>query len=189
MINYLQNIDVKMLNLINKKFRYAILDKIMPLITAMGNGGIVWVIISICLMNSKHYRVEGYMIITSLIVTTIIGEGLIKHVIKRTRPFDNMKENKLLISKPITYSFPSGHTASSFAAAGILIMMDNQLSILVVILASLIAFSRIYLNVHYPTDVVIGIILGLLCSRLVINIFHSEIIGHLNFAYKHLIYV
>lgn len=188
MINYLQNIDIKMLNLLNKKFRCAILDKIMPLITAMGNGGIVWVIISIYLMNNENYRVEGYMLITSLIVTTIIGEGIIKNLIKRTRPFVNMKENKLLISKPITYSFPSGHTASSFAAAGTFIMMNNRLSIFVVILASLIAFSRIYLNVHYPTDVVTGIILGLLCSMLVINIFHSEIIDYLNLVYKCLTY-
>jgi undecaprenyl-diphosphatase len=63
--------------------------------------------------------------------------------------------------------------------------MDNKFSILVVILASLIAFSRIYLNVHYPTDVVTGIILGLLCSRLVITIFNNGIIDYLKFAYDH----
>jgi undecaprenyl-diphosphatase len=184
MIAYLQGIDIKVLNLINKNLRHALLDKMMPLITALGNGGIVWVIISLCLINSDSYRKEGYMVIASLIATTIIGEGVIKHLIKRTRPFIKLKLNNLLISKPITHSFPSGHTASSFAAAGIFYMMDNRYSIMVVILAALIAFSRIYLNVHYPTDVVTGIILGLLCSRLVIYLFHIKIIAYLDLAYK-----
>jgi len=179
MIAYLKNIDIKMLNLLNKRFRYALLDRIMPLITALGNGGFVWFIISIYLISNKNSSTQGYMIITSLVVTTIIGEGVIKHLIKRARPFAEMIESKLLISKPISYSFPSGHTASSFAAAGIFIAMDSRLSIIVVILASVIAFSRVYLNVHYPTDVVTGIILGLLCSKLVISIFNSEIINYL----------
>ncbi|MCM8711566.1 phosphatase PAP2 family protein [Clostridium sp. SYSU_GA19001] len=177
MISFLQNIDIKMMNLLNKKFRYKFLDKIMILITTLGNGGFVWLIISTYLILNKNYRMQGYMIIASLIITTIIGEGIIKHLIKRTRPFVNMLENKLLISKPITYSFPSGHTASSFAAAGIFLNSDNKLSILIVILASLIAFSRIYLNVHYPTDVFTGIILGFLCSKLVITIFQSEMVN------------
>lgn len=182
MINYLQGFDIKMLNLINKRFRYTVLDRIMPLITTLGNGGIVWLIISIYLMKDENHRIEGYMVIASLIVTTIIGEGIIKHLIKRTRPNAIIKGNRLLIKKPITYSFPSGHTASSFAAAGIFFSMDNKFSILIIILASLIAFSRIYLNVHYPTDVFTGIILGLLCSKLVVTMFQSGIISFLNKA-------
>lgn len=179
MITYLQIIDRKMLNLLSKRIRCKVLDKIMPLITSLGNGAIVWAIISIYLIQNENYRIEGYMVITSIILVTIIGEGIIKHIIKRTRPFEHMKINKLLISKPITYSFPSGHTASSFAASGILIMMDNKLSIMAVVLASLIAFSRIYLNVHYPLDVITGIALGLICSKVVVTIFHSESINYL----------
>lgn len=179
MITYLQIFDRKILNLLSKKIRCKVLDKIMPLITALGNGAIVWTIISLYLIKNENYRIEGYMVITSIILVTIIGEGIIKHIIKRTRPFEHMKINKLLISKPITYSFPSGHTASSFAASGILIMMDNKLSIIAVILASLIAFSRIYLNVHYPLDVITGIVLGLICSKVVVIIFNSESINYL----------
>ncbi len=186
MIKCLQRIDIKLLNLLNKRFRYVLLDRIMPMVTALGNGGLVWIIISIYMISNDNYKIQGYMIITSLIVTTIIGEGIIKHLIKRTRPFIDLIENKLLISKPITYSFPSGHTASSFAAAGIFLAMDNKFSILVIILASLIAFSRVYLNVHYPTDVVTGVILGLLCSRLVIAIFQSKIIESASLAYDYL---
>lgn len=179
MINFLQNIDIKVLNFLNNRFRYMILDKIMPLITALGNGGLVWIIISAFLMFNRSSRIEGYMIIAAIVSTTLLGEGLIKHLVKRTRPFVNMLENKLLITKPITYSFPSGHTASSFAAAGMLLYFNNSLSLYAIILASLIAFSRVYLNVHYPTDVVTGIILGLLCSKLVIVLFERQIINKL----------
>ncbi len=179
MISYLQNIDIKMLNMINKKFHYRILDKIMPLITALGNGGIVWFAISIYLMSGENHRTEGYMVLASIAIAAVIGEGIIKHLIKRTRPFVNMLECKLLISKPITYSFPSGHTASSFAAAGIFISANSKFSIMALILASLIAFSRVYLNVHYPTDVIMGIILGLLCSRIVVLLFYSYVISYL----------
>jgi undecaprenyl-diphosphatase len=186
MINYLKGIDIKVLNLLNKRFRHAILDKAMPLITALGNGGCVWILASLFMISRESYKLQGYMIITSLVITTVIGEGIIKHLIKRTRPFIDLIESKLLISKPITYSFPSGHTASSFAAAGILLAMNNRFSILAAILASLIAFSRVYLNVHYPTDVVTGIILGLLCSKLVVIIFQSKITAYLDIAYSNL---
>jgi undecaprenyl-diphosphatase len=187
MIRHIKNIDIKVLKLLNDNLRHAILDKIMPLITALGNGGLIWFIASLYLINNKYYRIQGYMIITALVITTILGEGIIKHIIKRARPFAEMIEQKLLISKPITYSFPSGHTASSFAAAGILIAMDNKLSIYAVILALLIAFSRVYLNVHYPTDVVTGIILGLLCSKIVVSMFQNGVIDFLDSFYKQLI--
>lgn len=150
----------------------------MPLITALGNGGLVWIAASLIMLFSESYKIQGYMIIASISVTTIIGEGLIKHLIKRTRPFVALIETKLLITKPITYSFPSGHTASSFAAVGIMLAMNNSWSILALLLASLIAFSRVYLNVHYPTDVLMGIILGLLCSYMVLAVFRLKCIDY-----------
>lgn len=171
MIYSLQKFDIKILNFIDKHLRCKILDKLMPLITTLGNGGAIWIIISLCLINNKCHKNEGYMVIASLALTTIIGEGIIKHLFRRARPFIKMKQSKLLIARPITYSFPSGHSASSFAAAGIFVMMNSRVSLYMIILASLIAFSRLYLNVHYPSDVVIGIILGIICSKAVIFVF------------------
>lgn len=89
-------------------------------------------------------------------------------------PVVSLIESRLLISKPITYSFPSGHTASSFTAAGIMLAMNNRWCILALLLASLIAFSRVYLNVNYPTDILMGAILGLLCSRLVLAVLERK---------------
>lgn len=183
MRNYLQGMDIKLLHMLNDKLRHSLLDRLMPLITYLGNGGFVWILISIFLFYTDTYKIEAYMIVTALIITTIIGEGIIKHTIKRTRPFVHKLESKLLISKPISYSFPSGHTASSFATVGIFLAMNMKFSILIVLLASLIAFSRIYLNVHYPTDVIMGVILGLLCSRLTILLFKSQLMNFLPLAY------
>lgn len=179
MLLYLNSIDLRMLSFLNRKLKYRFLDRTMPVITALGNGGLVWIAISIYLITDGKYQIEGFRIIAALLVTTIVGEGIIKHTIKRTRPFVNMIESKLLISKPITYSFPSGHTASSFAAVGILITSDCKLLIAALLLACLIAFSRVYLNVHYPTDVFMGIILGLLCARIVLMFVDTKLIEHL----------
>ena len=143
----------------------------MLIITSMGNGGIVWLLLSIYLIYSNNYIMEGYMVISYMLLTTILGEGVIKNIIKRSRPLVKFNQRILLIKKPMTYSFPSGHAASSFAVAGVFIIMNTDISIYVTILAILIAFSRLYLNVHYLSDVLTGIILGLLCSILVCNIF------------------
>lgn len=101
--------------------------------------------------------------ISAILMTTLIGEGIVKNIVRRQRPFKE-KEKELLISKPITYSFPSGHTASSFAALTIFIQMNNTVALLAAPIATMIAFSRIYLRVHYPTDVIFGVILGCLCG-------------------------
>jgi len=152
----------------------------MPRITSLGNGGIIWIIIALVFVLNGKTRTLGEMIISSLILTTILGEGIIKHVIRRSRPFLNEIEDKLLIVKPITYSFPSGHTSSSFAAAGILYSMQSKLAVFAFLLAAVIAFSRIYLNVHYPTDVFMGIVLGLFCAHLVVYAFNDIFVSNLN---------
>lgn len=186
MLNSFQKIDNKILNFINSYLSSPLLDRIMPIITRLGNGGAVWILLSFFLIFNKHYRLEGYMVISSLLLTTIVGEGIIKHIIRRVRPCMKTNELTLLISRPITYSFPSGHAASSFAVAGIFIMLNRDISIYIIILAFLIAFSRLYLNVHYPTDVLTGIILGLLCSMIICTAFNTETFKEVVFSlYKY----
>ena len=134
----------------------------------MGNLGVIWLIISILMLLKVEDRIIGISVILALILTTIIGEGIIKHIVKRNRPFQN-HEDELLINKPITYSFPSGHTASSFAALAVFLQMNGKLGLIMSPIATLIAFSRIYLKVHYPTDVIFGIVLGITCGVSVVS--------------------
>lgn len=168
MFSYFKRIDIKGLEYISKNFKNNTFDKIMPMITMMGNLGIIWFIISSLLILKVEYRIIGIGVILSLILTTIIGEGIIKHLVKRKRPFYQTKE-ELLINKPITYSFPSGHTASSFAALAVFIQMNGKLGLVLSPIATLIAFSRLYLKVHYPTDVIFGMILGFICGVSVVS--------------------
>lgn len=171
MITYIQKFDDRILNAINKYCRNHVLDKIMPVITNLGNLGIVWVIISIFLLRTKTYKEVGIMILSGITLSTIFSEGIIKHIVHRPRPCEVIQFEDLLIQKPLSYSFPSGHTASSFTAAGIFDIMIRQYRPYVMVLAVLIAFSRIYLCVHYPSDIFAGIILGLICSVIIISIF------------------
>lgn len=174
MIEIFKKVDNTILRWINVKFRNKTFDKIMPIITSAGNLGIIWIVISVLLITKKDYRVLGQTILIALVITTIIGEGIIKNIVKRKRPFYGNDDKELLISRPITYSFPSGHTASSFAVATVFIKTDNAASLEIMLLACLIAFSRIYLGVHYPSDVIGGGIIGTLCGLITVMLFMSK---------------
>lgn len=121
------------------------------------------------LISIKKYRKEGIVLLSALVLATILGEGFLKHLIKRPRPFLEVQSIKLLISKPSSYSFPSGHTTSSFAAAGVLGYYFKRYKVYFYTLAILISFSRLYLFVHYPSDVIAGTILGLFSSAVVLK--------------------
>ena len=175
MIEIFKKVDNTILRWINVKFRNKTFDKIMPIITSAGNLGIIWIVISVLLITKKDYRVLGQTILIALVITTIIGEGIIKNIVKRKRPFYGDDDKELLISRPITYSFPSGHTASSFAVATVFIKTDNAASLEIMLLACLIAFSRIYLGVHYPSDVIGGGIIGTLCGLITVILFMNKL--------------
>jgi Membrane-associated phospholipid phosphatase len=171
MLELLQKIDINTLKLIHDYSQNYILDKIMPFITFLGNLGLVWIVISIILISSKKYRTIGIMCILVLIFNTILGEGILKNLIQRQRPFMSMSTVHLLIDKPISFSFPSGHTSTSFAIAGIIWSQLKKYRVYVVLLACLIAFSRLYLFVHYPSDILGGIVQGLVCAKIVLKVY------------------
>jgi len=171
----LQKIDINTLKLIHDYSQNYVLDKIMPLITSLGNLGIVWIVISIILILSKKYRPIGLMCISALILNTILGEGILKHLFQRQRPFVSMPKFHLLIDKPISFSFPSGHTSTSFAVVGIIWSQLKKYRVYALLLACSIAFSRLYLFVHYPSDILGGIIQGLVCAKIVLHIYYKYI--------------
>ena len=173
MVEIFKKVDNTILRWINVKFRNKTFDKIMPIITSAGNLGIIWIVISVLLMTKKDYRVLGQTILIALVITTIIGEGIIKNIVKRKRPFYGDDDKELLISRPITYSFPSGHTASSFAVAAVFIKTDNAASLEIILLACLIAFFFLYLKVHYPSDVIGVEIIGALFRLITVILFND----------------
>ncbi|HAT4339823.1 TPA: phosphatase PAP2 family protein [Clostridium perfringens] len=166
-MNFIQNIDINILYFIQNNIQNKFLNPIMIFFTSLGNLGFIWIAISILLIISKKYRKIGLLTLAVLIVNTLLGEGILKYIIERPRPFATYEGLHIIIPKPSSYSMPSGHTSASFAAAFMLAYYFKNIRVYIYSLASLIAFSRIYLLVHYPSDVLTGALLGYLSFLIV----------------------
>ncbi len=141
--------------------RNPFLDKIFTFITSLGDGGFIWIFICIILLMFKKTRKCGITVALGLILNLIISNGILKNIFARTRPFDANSIKDILIALPKDFSFPSGHSSSSFVGATAVFLHFKKSGIFFLILASMIAFSRLYLYVHYPSDVVVGILIGI----------------------------
>lgn len=172
-MSFILNIDNSILDFIQNNIKCSFLDKVMPVITSLGNAGILWIIIAIILVISKKYRKYGIIMSIALIIMLVFGNGILKNLFQRVRPYQANNFADLLIKKPVDTSFPSGHTYASFASAGVLYYMNKKVGIASYVLAALIAFSRLYLYVHYPSDVLGGIILGIVTSFVAIKIYNN----------------
>lgn len=137
------------------------LDGFFSTVTHFADSGIGWILIALVLCAFKKTRDTGIPMIISLAVGFIIGNLIMKNAFARTRPFDFYEFNSLLISKPKDYSFPSGHTLTSFEGAFSVFFSYKKSGTALIVLALMIAFSRLYLFVHYPTDVLAGMVLGI----------------------------
>ncbi|MBR4291925.1 MAG: phosphatase PAP2 family protein [Oscillospiraceae bacterium] len=141
------------------------LDIAMPIITVLGDAGIFWIALSVLFMITRKYRKTGIGMMFALLMGLVICNIWLKPTVARIRPYDFQEEYlsvvvNLLIEKQHDFSFPSGHTIASFEAAVVILLNNKKLGIPAMILACLIAFSRLYLYVHYPTDVICSILLG-----------------------------
>lgn len=141
------------------------LNYIMIFITKLGNGGFIWIVATIYLLfqNNNKLKREGFTIALALIIFSVFGLLILKPIIARPRPF-TIDDVSILIKEPRDFSFPSGHTGSSFAAASVMYFYNKKRGVLALILAGLIAFSRMYLFVHYPSDIIAGLILGIISA-------------------------
>ena len=142
-------------------------DVFFPFITKFGDAGIFWIVVAIVLLVIPKTRKTGAIMAAAFLVDVILCNGLLKNLVARVRPFDVNPSVHLLVAKPHDYSFPSGHTALSFAAVTALYLAgEKKVWKPALVLAVLIAISRLYLYMHYPTDVLGGIVIGILCGYL-----------------------
>lgn len=168
-----------------QNIRSDILDNIMLFITRLGDGGLIWIIIGILFLtipavgdetkeHLKERRMAGLMLLLSMLLTFLCVNIVLKNIVQRLRPFQVDASVTPLIF-PGETSFPSGHTAHGFAAATAIFLYRKKAGIAAYILASVIAFSRMYLFVHFPTDILGGIVAGTLCAVVVNYCFRRRI--------------
>ena len=162
---FAESFDLPILEWIAGNLQCAFLDFLMPLITVLGDAGIFWIAAAVVLMLFPKHRKAGLSMGIALLIGVVLCNMILKPWVGRIRPYDYQLEHfgktiELLVATPHDYSFPSGHTIASFEAAVALTVHNKKLGIPAMILAVLIAFSRMYLYVHYPTDVLASVILG-----------------------------
>lgn len=159
------NLDWIILNGIQDLFKCDFMDFIMPKITALGNAGIIWIIIGASLLITKKYRKVGLLVLIGLLLGLLFGNIILKNLVARQRPCWIYSDFKLLIPNPKDFSFPSGHTQASVIAATILTMYKKKWGVVVIPLAAVIAFSRMYLYVHFPSDILGGVVMGVVIGN------------------------
>ncbi len=162
-MDLITKIDFQILDFIQENLKCEFLDKVLPLITKLGDHGIVPILIAVILLIFTRTRKIGLSMGIAFIFGGVIGNLLLKNLVGRIRPYD-ITGAEILIERLSDYSFPSGHTLIAFETAVVLLVLlkgrAKPIALGATVIAAIIAFSRLYLYVHYPSDVLAGIILG-----------------------------
>ncbi len=174
-LEFIQSIDDAITYFINDHMHNSFTQAVVPFITHLGTGGVIWIISGLLLTIKRKTRPIGVMMLLSLTVAAIVGNLMIKPIFNRTRPYLANDDLMLLIGAPMGSSFPSGHSISSFASATALFLRKKSVGIVALVFAFMIAFSRVFLFVHYFTDVLTGALLGILTAVLLEKFFGDKI--------------
>lgn len=159
MTEVIETVDFAILDAIQDALRCGAADAAMAAVSRIG-GGVIWIMIGIALLFFKKYRFCGIAVLSALAVSLLLTEFAIKLLVLRDRPYLLNPEIVLAISEPSGTSFPSAHTSTSFASAVPLFRGKRLWGILGCCFAALVGFSRLYLYVHFPSDVLVGAVLG-----------------------------
>ncbi|BAF60153.1 MAG: phosphatase PAP2 family protein [Pelotomaculum sp.] len=164
-------LDAGLFNQINHGLHNSFFDFIMPLISRAGEGGLIWIVFGLAMFFSGRPVVKraALLMLAALLVSYLAGEEGLKHLFRRPRPFETLPGVDLLVPPPHSFSFPSGHAANAFASGLVLARKIPALALPALSLAVVMSFSRVYVGVHYPLDVVGGALLGAACALLVLK--------------------
>lgn len=149
------------------------LTPIMKLITTLGDAGFIWIVLAAYFMFVRKDKKEAKVMMLALLLNLLVTNVLVKNLVARTRPFDIYPYIDLLINPPTDFSFPSGHTAASFACAMVIAHYYPKWRFPVLGLAIAIALSRLYFFVHFPTDILGGMMIGMCMAYFAITLEQS----------------
>lgn len=153
-------LELGILDWIQLHLRCGFLDWLMPFVSGLSNHGEVWILLAAVLLLIRRQRACGLSAAFALALDLIACNKILKPLIGRVRPFAFRPDLSLLVPPPGDASFPSGHTAAAFAVVFALKASGSPLWRPALVLAAATAFSRLYLYVHWPTDVLGGVLLG-----------------------------
>lgn len=172
MLDIIQTLDGNILLWIQEHMRTAALTPVLAAYTGLGEAGVLWIVIALLFLLFPKTRKAGWLSLAALLACYICNDIILKRLVARPRPFLAVPGLDILIRAPGSFSFPSGHSCSSFAAAGVWAQTlegrrAKGAKVFLLAMALLMALSRLYVGVHYPSDVLTGSLLGLLGSWLI----------------------
>ena len=177
-LNFITQFDYSILDFIYQNIRCDFLDPIMAGLSYMAYNGIGLIVIAVVLIIPRKTRVWGCMALCAIILGFICGDLIIKNLVCRVRPYDDYQSFHdavmpftLNAGKETSYSFPSGHSNCAFASATVYFKANKKIGTVALVIAALIAFSRLYNYVHFLTDVIVGSALGIISAIVVIGLF------------------
>jgi undecaprenyl-diphosphatase len=161
----LRQLDGNLLLWIQQYLRSPLLTGVMKGVTHLGDNGLIWLLLTLLLLIPKRTRRTALCMGAALVFSLLITNLLLKNMVARVRPYEAVSGLQLLIEKQGDWSFPSGHSSASFAAAVVCLrQLPRRFGVSALLLAGWIAFSRLYVGVHYPTDVLAGVLIGTVCA-------------------------
>ena len=166
MLEALQNLDGGILLWIQNALRCGILDSFFSCYTRLGDAGLMWIILSALMLFHPKTRKAGFLGLAAMLLGLVCTNLILKPLIHRTRPWLVVEGLTFLVKERDPHSFPSGHTCSAFAAACAwwFCLPKRRMGVTGLVLAALMGFSRLYVGVHFPTDVLAGAMVGSLCG-------------------------
>lgn len=174
MLDVIQTFDSSVLLWIQENLHNFILDPLMVAYTSLGNYSIIWLLLAAVMIYFPKTRKAGVLVLLAIALGYLVNNLVLKDLIERPRPWIDISGLEPLIYASNPNSFPSGHTCIAFAVAGIICRTQPQKWALASIaVAILMGFSRLYVGVHYPTDVIAGAVVGIICSQVIWYIYTS----------------
>lgn len=177
MLESLLQLDGAILLWIQEHVRQDFLSPVVKFITHLGDAGWCWILLAVILLIVKKTRKIGLVTAVSLLSSYVVNNLILKNLVARVRPYEAVDGLQRIIEAQSDFSFPSGHSASSFAAAVVIFMLcPRKYGVPALVLAFLVALSRLYVGVHYPTDVLTGVISGTVIAVIVCTVYKKKFV-------------
>ena len=174
MLHSLLTLDGAILFWIQEFLRTPLLDSFFSFYTKLGDSGLLWIALSLLLLCFRPTRKAGLVSLTAMLLGLLCTNVALKHLVGRTRPWLVVEGLIHLVAEHDPNSFPSGHTCAAFASAVAWLgtLPKRWMKVTALVLAVLMGFSRLYVGVHFPSDVVVGALVGSACGWLALRLWH-----------------